>query len=148
MDRKSLLDSPVKDMKISKDTTIDKLMDSFGRSGGFTSAKVFTAYQILKKMFSEENTTFLSFPADIIATGTRGLINELVKRKMVDVIITTNGTLDHDIARTYMKYYSGSFDIGSDIFRFPQPVNQTFRTPGIDIFLRNNRGISLIPLTQ
>ena len=111
MDRKSLLDSPVKDMKISKDTTVDKLMDSFGRSGGFTSAKVFTAYQILKKMFGEDNTTFLSFPADIIATGTRGLINELVKRKMVDVIITTNGTLDHDIARTYMKYYSGSFDM-------------------------------------
>ena len=94
MDRKSLLDSPVRDMKISKDTTVDKLMDSFGRSGGFTSAKVFTAYQILKKMFSEENTTFLSFPADIIATGTRGLINELV-RNYIEIISQYYGWILH-----------------------------------------------------
>ena len=85
-------------------------MEGFSESGGFTSAKVFTAYSILKKMFSEENTTFLSFPADIISTGTRGLINEVIKRKLVDVIITTNGTLDHDIARTHLDYYSGTFD--------------------------------------
>lgn len=110
MDRKNLLTSPVRDLDISGSTTLKQLMEGFSESGGFTSAKVFTAYSILKKMFSEENTTFLSFPADIISTGTRGLINEVIKRKLVDVIVTTNGTLDHDIARTYLDYYSGTFD--------------------------------------
>ncbi len=110
MDRKDLLTSPVRDLRITGSTTLKELMDQFGTSGGFTSAKIYTAYTILKKMFTQENTTFLSFPADIISTGTRGIINDLVKKKLVDVIITTNGTLDHDIARTFMKYYSGSFD--------------------------------------
>lgn len=110
MDRKQLLSSAVKDLNISGKTTLNDLMKQFGESGGFTSAKIYTAYSILKKMFSEDNTTFLSFPADIISTGTRGVINRLVKDKLVDVIITTNGTLDHDIARTYMKYYSGAFE--------------------------------------
>lgn len=110
MDRQELLASPVRDLKISGETTLKELIESFGASGGFTSAKVYTAYSVLKKMFEEDNTTFLSFPADIIATGTRGIINELVKRKLVDVIITTNGTLDHDIARTFTDYYSGTFD--------------------------------------
>ncbi len=110
MDRKELLTSPVRDIKITGSTTLKELMDQFGASGGFTSAKIYTAYTILRKMFTQENTTFLSFPADIISTGTRGIINDLVKKKLVDVIITTNGTLDHDIARTFMKYYSGSFD--------------------------------------
>jgi deoxyhypusine synthase len=110
MDRKELLTSPVRDIKITGSTTLKELMDQFGASGGFTSAKMYTAYTILRKMFTQENTTFLSFPADIISTGTRGIINDLVKKKLVDVIITTNGTLDHDIARTFMKYYSGSFD--------------------------------------
>ncbi|MCL4480383.1 MAG: deoxyhypusine synthase [Candidatus Thermoplasmatota archaeon] len=110
MDRKELLTSPVRDLRITGSTTLKELMDQFGSSGGFTSAKIFTAYTILRKMFTQENTTFLSFPADIISTGTRGIINDLVRKKLVDVIITTNGTLDHDIARTYMKYYSGSFD--------------------------------------
>ncbi len=110
MNREELLTKPVKDLKITGSTTLRELIGQFSHSGGFTSAKLGTAYSILDKMFREENTTFLSFPADIISTGTRGLINEMVKRKLVDVVITTNGTLDHDIARTYMDYYCGTFD--------------------------------------
>jgi deoxyhypusine synthase len=44
-----------------------------------------------------------------MATGTRGVIVELVKRRLVDVIITTCGTLDHDLARTWKDYYHGDF---------------------------------------
>jgi deoxyhypusine synthase (EC 2.5.1.46) len=108
--KQDLLNRRVRDLKIGPETTIRELMESFRDIGGFTAAKVRNGYDILKKMFSEENTTFLSFPADIISTGTRGIINDLVKKRLVDVIITTNGMLDHDIARTYTDYYSGSFD--------------------------------------
>jgi deoxyhypusine synthase len=52
---------------------------------------------------------FLSFPACIMATGTRGVIVEMVKRGMVDLIITTCGTLDHDLSRTWKAYYHGDF---------------------------------------
>ena len=110
MERKSLLRDPVKDMSVHAGTTLKDLAIEFGKSGGFTSAKIATGHGILEKMFREENTTFLSFPADIISTGTRGIINDLVRKKLVDVIITTCGTLDHDIARTYLDYYAGSFD--------------------------------------
>jgi deoxyhypusine synthase len=44
-----------------------------------------------------------------VATGTRGVIKELVKRKLVDIIITTCGTLDHDVARCWKDYYKGHF---------------------------------------
>ncbi|MCL4438995.1 MAG: deoxyhypusine synthase [Candidatus Thermoplasmatota archaeon] len=110
MDRKELLRYPVRDTSVKADTSIRDLMKQYGNSGGFTSAKIATGHAILEKMFSEENTTFLSFPADIISTGTRGIINDLVRNRLVDVIITTCGTLDHDIARTYLDYYAGSFD--------------------------------------
>jgi deoxyhypusine synthase len=109
-ERKKILNKPVKDEKITKNTTLGELISQFLESGGFTSSKIGVAYEILKEMVEEENTTFLSFPADIISTGTRGIINEMVKRKMVDVIITTCGTLDHDIARSFRDYYCGSFD--------------------------------------
>jgi deoxyhypusine synthase len=52
---------------------------------------------------------FLSFPACIISTGTRGVIKELVKRKLFNVVITTTGTLDHDLARVWKDYFHGSF---------------------------------------
>jgi deoxyhypusine synthase len=51
----------------------------------------------------------LSFPACIISTGTRGVIKELLKRKLFDVVITTTGTLDHDLARVWKDYFHGSF---------------------------------------
>jgi len=37
------------------------------------------------------------------------VMRELVKRKLVDVVITTCGTLDHDMARCWRDYYRGSF---------------------------------------
>ena len=38
-------------------------------------------------------------------------IRDRIKRKAYNVIITTCGTLDHDIARTYQAYYHGAFEL-------------------------------------
>jgi deoxyhypusine synthase len=100
---------PVEDIEIREGMSAGELMDELYKSGGFVAKKLAIAEKILLKMFKEENTTFLSFPACIIATGTRGVIREIVKRKLVDVLITTCGTLDHDIARSFKDYYHGSF---------------------------------------
>ena len=59
-------------------------------------------------------TKFLSFPAALVATGTRGLLIDLVREGMVDVIVTTCGTLDHDIARTKADYFEGGFEMDDD----------------------------------
>ena len=117
MDRKELLKTVVQDLEISSTTTLSELYGMMQKSGGFVAPKVARGTSILEKMFSEDNTTFLSFPADIISTGTRGLINQLVKKKLVDVIITTAGTLDHDIARAVKPYYCGTFDISDSYLR-------------------------------
>ena len=81
-------------------------------AGGFQSKNLANAAGILYSMSKEEQCTkFLSFPAALVATGTRGLLIVLVREGMVDVIITTTGTLDHDISRTISNYYHGSFDM-------------------------------------
>lgn len=98
-------------------------MEQFGRSGGFSTGKIFAAHSILSKMFSEDNTTFLSFPADIIATGARGIIADLIRSGYIDVVITTCGTLDHDIARSYGSYYSGDFSM-SDVMLRNMEINR------------------------
>ncbi|MEM0158231.1 MAG: deoxyhypusine synthase [Thermoplasmataceae archaeon] len=117
MDRNDLLKHPVRDLHINENTTLKELVKQFGSTGGFTSSKIHTAFEIASEMFSQDNTTFLSFPADIISTGTRGIITQMAKKKLVDVIITTCGTLDHDIARSYREYYSGTFDYGDRALR-------------------------------
>ncbi|XHH08217.1 MAG: deoxyhypusine synthase [Candidatus Bathyarchaeia archaeon] len=101
---------PVKDYDFSKDLTVDDLVGQMESAWGFTAGKLATGVNIMEDMInSKDCVKFLSFPADICATGTRGVIKEMVKRKMCDVIITTCGTLDHDVARCHRDYYRGSF---------------------------------------
>jgi deoxyhypusine synthase len=101
---------PVKDYEFGKSLTVNELVGQMDAAWGFTAGKLATGVNILEDMINSKGCVkFLSFPADICATGTRGVIKELVKRKMVDIIITTCGTLDHDIARCYRDYYKGSF---------------------------------------
>ncbi|MBN1390025.1 MAG: deoxyhypusine synthase family protein, partial [Candidatus Thermoplasmatota archaeon] len=103
---------PVEDIDLDAVETVNDLMIQMGRGGGFTAKKLFEAANIMKDMIERDSCfTFLSFPACIISTGTRGVIKELVKRKWVDAVITTCGTLDHDLARIWRKYHHGDFEM-------------------------------------
>src|SRR2546426_12270906 len=73
-----------------------------GRGGGFTAKKIAVGVDILRTIFGRRScTTFLSFPAALMATGVRGVLRTLVERKLVDVVLTTCGTADHDLARVW-----------------------------------------------
>ena len=103
---------PVKDIQLKKGMNSDDLVKELFNSGGFTAKKVGIGVDILENMLKDKNCVkFLSFPACIISTGTRGIIKDLIKKKLVDVVITTSGTLDHDLARVWKDYYHGSFMI-------------------------------------
>ncbi len=100
----------VKDYDYSKEMSVDELVNQMEKAWGFTAGKLATGVNIMESMINEKGCVkFFSFTADIVATGTRGVIKEMVKRKLVDVIITTCGTLDHDVARCWKDYYKGSF---------------------------------------
>jgi deoxyhypusine synthase len=101
---------PVKDIQLQKGMTADDLVRELYASGGFTAKKLAVGVDILETMIQDkECTMFLSFPACIISTGTRGVIREMLKRNLVDVVVTTCGTLDHDLARVWKDYFHGSF---------------------------------------
>lgn len=100
----------VKDFVLKKGMTLEELNKQYLSSGGFVSKKVGTGTEIIKKMFDNETVNFLSFPACIISTGSRGIIKDLVKGGKFEYIMTTCGTLDHDFARIWKPYLHGSFE--------------------------------------
>jgi len=105
-----MLKDPVKDYKFSKEISVDELVTQMEKAWGFTAGKLAVGTNILKTMIETPNCIkFLSFTGNLVATGTRGVFKELIKRKLVDVVITTCGTLDHDMARCWRNYYKGSF---------------------------------------
>jgi len=101
---------PITDIEIDEDMKVRELTAQMLASGGFTAKKLGLACDIFRRMLHDRQCTiFLSFPACIISTGTRGVIRKLVEDKLVDAIVTTCGTLDHDLARVWRKYYHGDF---------------------------------------
>ncbi|MEA1994039.1 MAG: deoxyhypusine synthase [Euryarchaeota archaeon] len=105
------MEKKVRDISIEKNTSLRDLLDEMYEAGGFTGKKMASGLKILEKMKKEECYTFLSFPACIIATGMRGVIKDLIKKEFIDCIITTCGTLDHDLARIWKDYYHGDFNL-------------------------------------
>ena len=119
-----MLKEPVKDYQFSEDMTVNELIEQMENAWGFTAGKTAVGVDILEKMVKTEGCIkFLSFTANLVATGTRGVFKELVKRKLVNVIITACGTLDHDLARCWKDYYRGSF-IMDDVKLHEQGVNR------------------------
>ena len=109
---------------INKDVKLVELLRQMNEIGGFTAKKLATGIEIFESMKNDkECIKFLSFPACIISTGLRGVIKDLIKNKLVDVVITTCGTLDHDLARTWKDYYEGSFDM-NDAELYKKGINR------------------------
>jgi deoxyhypusine synthase len=105
-----MLKDAIKDYELRENISVDELVSQMEKAWGFTAGKVSVGVNILERMIKMQNCVkFLSFTGNLVATGTRGVFRELVKRRLVDVIITTCGTLDHDLARCWKDYYRGSF---------------------------------------
>jgi len=105
-----MLNDAVEDYDFSKSMSVDELVLQMERGWGFTAGKLAVGVNILESMVRERGCVkFLSFTGNLVATGTRGVFKELVKRKLVDVVVTTCGTLDHDVARSWKQYFKGSF---------------------------------------
>ena len=115
---------PVKDYTFSENATVNELVTQMEDAWGFTAGKTALGVHVLERMMREKDCVkFLSFTANLVATGTRGVFRELVKRRLVDVIITSCGTLDHDVARSWKDYYRGSF-VMNDSKLHEQGVNR------------------------
>ena len=101
---------PVEDYSFSDEMSVAELVRQMEKAWGFTAGKLAVAVNIIEEMAKDEKCVkFLSFTGNLVATGARGALKELVKRRLFDVLVTTCGTLDHDLARCWKDYYRGSF---------------------------------------
>jgi deoxyhypusine synthase len=105
-----ILSKAVKDYDIRDSSHFNQIIQNMLDSGGFEGRHLATGIEILKNMINENNCTrFLSFVGALISTGNRGIVRDMVKNKMFDCVITTCGSLDHDIARSFSSYFEGDF---------------------------------------
>ncbi len=98
----------VKDIHFEKSPSVKELVGAY-RESGFQGTHIGQAAELMKKMKGEGATIFLAFTANVVASGLRGVLADMVKEGYADVIITTGGALDHDLIKAYEPYLLGSF---------------------------------------
>jgi len=109
--RRSILAEPISDYIVSGDMSICELVENFSKSHGFMASHVSKASKILAEMRKDKEVfKILSFTGNLVATGLRGVLTQVIKDGFADVVITTCGAVDHDIARSVgSKYFKGDW---------------------------------------
>ncbi|MAG22441.1 MAG: deoxyhypusine synthase [Candidatus Diapherotrites archaeon] len=90
---------------------------------GFQASHLAEAVELIEQMKKENCTIFLGFTANMMASGLRGIVREMCEKKFVDAIVTTAGSIDHDIIKSFMPYGKGAFNV-DDIELHKKGVNR------------------------
>lgn len=117
MKREELLREEIQDITLNDVRQFSNSAELYWKVYGFSAEQMARSKDILG-LIKTSNLRFLSFTANLVSTGLRGLISSLIREKLFDIVITTGGTVDHDLARSHGgKYYKGSFDYDDSMLR-------------------------------
>lgn len=118
MKREDLLIEEVRDIKLEDLKEYKDFYKILNNIYGFTAESIVRGVRILKEMVRDADLRFLSFTANLVSTGLRGLFADLIRKGYFNIIITTGGTIDHDLARGFGgKYYKGLFEYDDSMLR-------------------------------
>jgi deoxyhypusine synthase len=98
----------IEDIHLGEKASVKELVEAYGKSG-FQGTHLKEGVELVKEMKEDGATIFLAFTANVVASGLRGVIADMVKGGYADVIVTTGGALDHDLIKAYEPYLLGSF---------------------------------------
>ncbi len=117
MRREDILVEEVQDITLD-DLRGSSLLEVYNKVYGFSAESIYRGSRILKRIVSECDLRFISFTANLVSTGLRGLFADMIRRGYFNMVVTTGGTIDHDIARSFGgKYYKGSFEFSDEELR-------------------------------
>lgn len=121
MERKDYLQNPVKHIKISGALTVDQLMQQFGNSGSLGAGRLATACGIYEKMLRDKDCTiFLALSGAVVPAGMRTLITDLIRKRLVDVIVSTGACMVHDaIEAVGGRHYKASLVVNdAELYKY------------------------------
>lgn len=100
---------PIKGFSISPDMSLQDLVSAY-KGLGFQASHVAQAVDIIGEMKKNNCAIFLSMTSNMISSGLRELITQIIKEKVVTAIITTTGAIEEDIMKTQASFSLGSFE--------------------------------------
>jgi len=95
--REDFLTEPVKHIKLKPKMTVNELINQYNMSGCFGAGRLATACDIYEKMLRDEGCTiYLGLAGAVVPAGLRTVITDLIRKRMIDVIVSTGANMIHD----------------------------------------------------
>ncbi|MDO8603287.1 MAG: deoxyhypusine synthase family protein [Candidatus Omnitrophota bacterium] len=110
--KRKILSLPVKSVKVKEGSKIADLVGNF-KNSSIQARNIYKCANVFRKMLQDkiQPTVYLGLAGPLIAAGLRDIIRNMIKHKMVDVIVSTGAIIYQDIyqARGF-KHYIGNPD--------------------------------------
>lgn len=113
------LKETIKPVDIEKIKTVSDLLEAFNWTS-FQSRTLAKCANIFVEMLEDSNrpTIFLGLSGAMVPAGMKGVISTMIKRKMIDVIVSTGANMYHDLVEGLGgHHYIGSPDADDRILR-------------------------------
>ena len=107
---KRFLKERIVPVDIEKERTVSEILTAFNRTS-FQSRNLGTCVEICLKMLRDRDkpTIFLGLAGGMVPAGMKKVVSVMIKRKMVNVIVTTGANAYHDLTECFGYYhYKGS----------------------------------------
>lgn len=78
---------------------------------GFQASQLGRACLLAKEMKKQKCAIFLSATSNMGSSGMREIIAQLCEKKIITAIITTTGTIEEDVMKTFHDFRLGEFDV-------------------------------------
>ncbi len=102
--------SPVRDFRWKKGVSASRLLEELG-SVGYQASELKKAGDIILEMKKSGAKVFMSFTSNMASSGLRGLFAQLIEKGLVDVVVTTVGSIEEDFIKAHKgKFFVGSFE--------------------------------------
>ena len=98
----------VKDFIWTPSMTVEEMVDSFGNLG-YQAIELSEAEKVVLKMKRNGAKIFLTFTSNMVTSGLRGFFAQLCKLKIPNILVTTSGSIEEDI----MKSFGEEFEIAN-----------------------------------
>ncbi len=131
MNRRDLLNAPVKPMELKSKMTVNQLIQQFDNAGSFGAGRLATACDVFENMVRDEKCTiFLALAGAVVPAGLRYIIADLIRKRLIDALVSTGANMIHDLIEAFGgHHYKGQWFI-DDFFLYKYHINRIY-----DIFV-------------
>ncbi len=106
----------IKGFNLDKNIKVSSLLENYSKIG-FQASHIGKAVEIIKSIKKEKAELYLTCTSNIVSSGLRELIAQLVEKKLVAAIITSTGAIEEDFMKTMNDFYLGDFNADDKIVK-------------------------------